>query len=271
MPNTKELHDERFEGPSPIPGFIFSVWVVVQLESKKILRDPAELVSRSVQPVLWLLLFGQAFSRATAMDTGGVPYLAYLTPGILAQAISYVSIFNGLSIIWEKDMGLMQKILATPITRTALVLGKMLSASTRSFFQLLVVVTLACLMGLRFDWSLTRAAGVLALVILGSAFFTALSMFLASIVRTRERMLGLGQLTTMPLFFASSALYPVTAMPNWLRVCSAVNPMSYLVDGLRGLMVEPAYQSFGQDACVLLVLGVLALVVTTWRYPKLLL
>lgn len=259
------------EGSGGVPGFSKSVWVIFELESLKILKDPMEIASRSVQPALWLLLFGQAFNRAATVDTGGIPYLAYLTPGILAQAITFVSIFNGLSIIWEKDMGLMQKILSTPITRSALVLGKMLSASTRSFFQLAVVTTLALLMGLKFEWSTPRLAGVLTLTVLGSAFFTGLSMILASIVRTRERMMGIGQLATMPLFFASSALYPVKAMPGWLQAFSRFNPMSYLVDGLRGLMLNPGYRGFGLDAGVLLGLGLLALALATWLYPKLLL
>jgi ABC-2 type transport system permease protein len=254
-----------------LPGFIHSTWVIFQLESLKILKDPMEIASRSVQPALWLLLFGEAFNHAASLDTGGVPYLAYLTPGILAQAITFVSIFNGLSIIWEKDMGLMQKILSTPITRTSLVLGKMLSASTRSFFQLIVVTALALVLGLHFDWSIARAAGILLLMVLGSAFFTGLSMILASIVRTRERMMGIGQLATMPLFFASSALYPVKDMPGWLQTFSSVNPMSFLVNGLRGLMLNPAYTGFCLDAGVLLGLGLLALAIATWRYPKLLL
>jgi ABC-2 type transport system permease protein len=265
---TANASDERARA---VPGFAYSVWVIFQLESLKILKDPAEIVSRSVQPALWLLLFGQAFNRAAAVDTGGVPYLAFLTPGILSQAITFVSIFNGLSIIWEKDMGLMQKILSTPITRTALVLGKMLSASTRSFFQLLVVTALALLMGLHFEWSVARVAGVLALTVLGSSFFTGLSMIIASIVRTRERMMGIGQLATMPLFFASSALYPVKDMPGWLQAIAVVNPMSFLVNGLRGLMLAPDYSGFAWDAGWLLLMGLAALGVATWRYPKLLL
>jgi ABC-2 type transport system permease protein len=165
----------------------------------------------------------------------------------------------------------MQKVLSTPITRTALVLGKMLSASTRSFFQLVVVTALALCMGLHFEWTILRVLGLLALMVLGSAFFTGLSMILASIVRTRERMMGIGQLATMPLFFASSALYPVKDMPAWLRTFSNINPMSFLVDGLRGLMLDPAYLGFGFDAGILLALGLLALAIATWRYPKLLL
>jgi ABC-2 type transport system permease protein len=248
-----------------------SVWIIFHLESVKILKDPLEVLSRSVQPALWLLLFGQAFNRAAVIDTGGVPYLAYLTPGILAQAITFVSIFNGLSIIWEKDMGLMQKILSTPVTRTALVLGKMLSASTRSLMQLVVVMALALLLGLRFEFGVGRTLGVLFLIVVGSALFTGMSMILASVVRTRERMMGIGQLATMPLFFASSALYPLKAMPGWLQVFAQVNPMSYLVSGLRGLLIDPNYSGFALDGGVLLLLTLLALAVATWRYPKLLL
>jgi ABC-2 type transport system permease protein len=107
--------------------------------------------------------------------------------------------------------------------------------------------------------------------VVGSAFFTGLSMIIASIVRTRERMMGIGQLATMPLFFASSALYPVKAMPAWLQAFARVNPMSFLVDGLRGLLLDPAYAGFALDGGALLLMGLAALAIATWRYPKLLL
>ena len=256
-------------GPK-IPSYLYSVWVIIQLESLKIFKDPTEILSRSAQPALWLLIFGEAFDHARAVPTGNISYLAFLAPGILAQSITFVSIFNGLAIIWEKDMGLMQKILATPIRRGALVLGKMLSASLRSFSQLLVILLMAWALGIHFEWSLMRVLGILLMTVLGSTFFSGLSMVIASVVRTRDRMMGIGQLVTMPLFFASSALYPLAIMPGWLKITSSLNPMSYLVDALRGLLTDPAYASFAADAGLLLLacLGIWA--VATRQYPRLL-
>ena len=215
--------------------------VIIELETLKIMKDPTEILSRSLQPVIWLLLFGEAFSRMKAVPVAGGDYMAFLTPGILAQSITFVSIFNGLSIIWERDMGLLQKILTTPIERSALVLGKMLASTVRSLCQLVVVLIVAFFLGIHLQWSLDRVAGLLGFVILGRPFFPGLSMVIASIVKTRDRMMGIGQLVTMPLFFASSALYPISIMPGWLQVFAKANPMSYLVDGLRGLLLDPSY------------------------------
>jgi ABC-2 type transport system permease protein len=250
--------------------YCYHVWVIIELETMKMLKDPLEIASRSVQPALWLLIFGQAFNQSRAIPTGGVSYLAFLAPGILAQTITFVSIFNGLSIIWEKDMGLMQKVLTTPISRSALVLGKMLSSSSRSFSQLIVILLMSAVLGIHFEWSGPRVLGLVAMTLLGSTFFGGLSMVIASIVRTRERMMGIGQLVTMPLFFASSALYPVAMMPDWLKVVAQINPMSYLVGGLRGLLIDPTYANFGMDAGILFVATIIILALGTKLYPRLL-
>jgi ABC-2 type transport system permease protein len=240
------------------------------LETLKMMKDPTEILSRSLQPVLWLLLFGEAFSRMKTVPVAGGDYMAFLTPGILAQSITFVSIFNGLSIIWERDMGLLQKILTTPIERSALVLGKMLASTLRSLCQLVVVLAVALCLGIHLQWGLERAAGLLVFVVLGSAFFSGLSMVIAAIVKTRDRMMGIGQLVTMPLFFASSALYPVSIRPGWLQLFAKANPMSYLVDGLRGLLLDPSYANGSWDALILLGASLLVWALATRQYPRLL-
>jgi len=258
------------EGGSRTLRYLRQTWVIIQMESLKLLKDPTEMLSRSVQPALWLVLFGGAMRQTHAIPTGGVDYLAFLLPGVLAQSITFVSIFNGLAVIWERDMGLLQKILTTPIRRSALVLGKMLASSLRSLTQLVVILVLALFLGIPLEWGLGRAAGVLLMVVLGSAFFTGLSMVIASLVKTRDRMMGIGQLVTLPLFFASSALYPLSIMPPWLRAVAVVNPLSRLVDGLRGLMVGPSASGFPLDALILGLASALALWVASVMYPRLL-
>src|SRR5581483_2368279 len=138
----------------------------------------------------------------------------------------------------------------------------------RSLCQLAVVLGVALCLGIHLQWSLDRVLGLLVFVLLGSAFFSGFSMVIAAIVKTRERMMGIGQLVTMPLFFASSALYPVAIMPDWLKAVSAMNPMSYLVDALRGLMTDPAYASFGTDALVLFAASLVVMALATRQYPR---
>jgi ABC-2 type transport system permease protein len=183
-------------------------------------------------------VFGETFTRVHAIPTPGrLPYLDYLAPGVMAQSALFIAIFYGIQLIWERDFGILTKLLATPTPRAALVTGKAFAAGVRAIGQVLVVLVLAAVLGVRFDWPPPRLLGAVAAVLLGSSFFACLSMTIAGLVRTRERLMGIGQAITMPLFFASNALYPTAVMPAWVRAITRVNPLSYEVNALRQLLL----------------------------------
>ncbi|MBD0675213.1 ABC transporter permease [Streptomyces sp. CBMA156] len=207
------------------------------VELQKLRHDRTELYTRAIQPALWLLIFGETFTRLKAIPTGGIPYLDYLAPGIIAQSAMFIAIFYGIMIIWERDSGVLTKLLVTPTPRAALVTGKAFAAGVKAVLQAVVVVVIAALLGVAMTWNPLRLLGVVVAVLLGSAFFSCLSMAIAGIVLTRDRLMGIGQAITMPLFFGSNALYPVDLMPGWLQVVSRANPLSYQVDALRGLLI----------------------------------
>jgi ABC-2 type transport system permease protein len=225
-------------------GFIGKTAVIAELEARKLWHDPSELVARAVQPALWLLVFGQVMSRIRAMPTGSMPYQAFMTPGILAQSVLFISIFYGISILWERDMGITHKFLVAPIPRTALVLGKALSAGVRGFAQSIVIYLLALAIGVKMNWNPWALLGVFTIVLLGASLFSTFSLVIACLVKTRERFMGIGQVMTMPLFFASNAIYPISIMPHWLQVVSKINPLSYEVDALRALMLVGGVAAF---------------------------
>jgi len=247
---------------------LVDVLAIAEMEVRKLRHDPTELFTRAVQPVLWLLIFGQAFSRVRAFDTGGVAYQAFMTPGILSQSVMFIAIFFGISIIWEKDMGILQKFLAMPVPRVALVLGKALAAGVRALSQASIVFLLAALIGVPLRWHLLDLLAVAGVAVLGAITFATLSMIIAALVKTRERFMGIGQLLTMPLFFASNALYPVSIMPGWLRVVAAVNPLSYMVDFLRGALVTGQMSNWPIDVGVLALACVVFTAIATWIYPQ---
>lgn len=220
------------------------------VEVQKLVHDPIEIATRAVQPALWMLIFGQTFSQLHAIPTGNVPYLAFLAPGIVAQSALFISIFYGIQIIWDRDAGILSKLLVTPTPRAALIAGKSFAAGVRSIAQVIVIIVLSLLMGVQLNLNPLAVLGSIVIVVLGAAFFSCLSMTIAGIVRVRDRLMGIGQAITMPLFFGSNALYPIDVMPSWLQVLSRVNPLSYEVDALRGLML-------GIDANLLLDFGVL--------------
>lgn len=258
-------------GPlTKIGGFFVKTLTITELEVRKLRHDFSELITRAVQPVLWLVLFGGVFARAQLIPTGGLPYLDFLTPGILGQSALFVSIFYGVSVIWERDLGITNKFLVSPTPRAALVLGKALSAGVRSLSQAVIIYAVALLLGVKLNWNPLALAGVLAVVVLGAALFATFSLIIACLVKTRERFMGIGQLLTMPLFFASNAIYPVGLMPEWLRVVSHVNPLSYEVDALRALMLQNGVSTFGltTDFAVLLLTTAVLVAVGAYLYPR---
>jgi len=241
--------------------FVYKVLVIAELDARKLRHDPTELFMRAVQPTLWLLVFGQVFTRVRAIPTGDIRYLDFMAPGILAQSVLFISIFYGISVIWERDLGILHKFLVSPAPRTALVLGKALSAGVRGLVQGLFIYLLALILGVRVNWHPLALAGVLLTVMLGAAIFSTFSLIIACLVKTRERFMGIGQVLTMPLFFASNAIYPIAIMPGWLQVISRVNPLSYQVDALRALMLAGGVSGFGLGMDFLVLFAVVAALV----------
>ena len=257
--------------PGPLSRFALDTATIAWAELLKVRHDPVEMASRAVQPLLWLLVFGQVLAATRAIPTGTLTYMDYLAPGVLAQSAQFSAIFYGLAVIWERDLGLVQKLLVSPAARTSLVLGKAVAGGVRALVQAGVVYVAALAIGVhvRLDgWSLIQ---VVIVVVLGSALFACFSLVIACLVRSRERFMGIGQLLTMPLFFASSAIYPVDLMPPWLRVIATLNPLTYMVDGLRALMVTGASspRGVGVDIAVLSVVLVVLVAVGARLYPRL--
>ena len=255
---------------------LLAIWdqtaAIAEAELRKLRHDPIELFTRVVQPLLWLLIFGKVMDRIRAIPTGGLPYLDFLAPGILAQSALFISIFYGISAIWERDSGVLTRYLVSPAPRWTLVLGKALGGGVRSLSQAVVIFGLSAVLGVEIRWEPGAMLALLAFTLLGSALFSTLSLIVACVVKTRERLMGIGQLLTMPLFFASNAIYPIHLMPAWLRLVSRINPLSYLVDALRTLMLvhSPSAIGLGIDLSVLAITLTVLTALAAKLYPRIL-
>ncbi len=149
-------------------------------------------------------------------------------------------------------------------------LGKALSAGARALVQTVIIYALGLALGVQLNRNPLALLGVLAAVLLGAALFATFSLTIACLVKTRERFMGIGQVLTMPLFFASNAIYPIAIMPGWLQVISHLNPLSYEVDALRALMLAGGTSSFGLglDFSVLLVATTIMVLIGARMYPR---
>jgi ABC-2 type transport system permease protein len=234
--------DASPERPAALAGsalgrLLGGVAATVQAELRKLRHDHLDVFTRSAQPLLWLFVFGTALHHTHAISVGHLDYRAYIAPGVMAQAALFIAIFFGLAVIWERDVGQLQRLLATPLPRTAIVLGKAAGAGVRALVQAALLLAVLAAAGIGLRWSVLGVVGALTMLVLATGAFACLSMLIAAGVRSRERFMGIGQLVMMPLFFASSALYPLSIMPGWLHVVARVNPLTYEVQGLRQMLL----------------------------------
>jgi ABC-2 type transport system permease protein len=250
--------------------YLKKVAALSEMEVQKLLHDQWDIVTRSVQPVLWLLLFGGVFGRLRILPAGMGSYLDFVAPGILAQSVLTISIFQGIMVIWERDQGTLQKFLVSPMPRSVLVLGKGIGSGVKGAIQALTITMLALAMGVHINLNPLAWVGVIFTIFLGASFFSTVSLVIAALVRHRERVQGLGQLIMMPLFFASNALYPVTIMPPYVSTLASLNPLSYMVDALRELMVVGSQSHYGllTNFGVLVLANLAIIALASKLYPR---
>lgn len=219
------------------------------------------LLSSLVQPALWLAFFGIAMSSsfdavaAQAPAVTGIPQVGYLTfmcAGVISMTTLFTSLFGGMSLIFDKNWGLLREVMAAPMPRSNIVLGMGLSGITKSGIQAGIILAFGLLLGVRFFAGYSplqvviAVLGIFAFVSVFSLGFVFLSSAIAISMESPEGMQGIMTLLTMPIFFASNALYPVEAFPEALRVLSLANPLTHVVTGIRYFAIGPEFSAIGR-------------------------
>ena len=223
-------------------------------------RFRALLFSSLVQPALWLVLYGAAmssnfsrFSSAMPLPAGtlSVTYLTFLGAGVIALTTLFTSLFGGISILFDKNWGLLREVFASPIPRTHIIVGIGLSGVTKSILQVLVIMGFGLLVGVKFFQGYTAMhiiysiAGILLFVGIFSLGFLFLSSAISMTMETPEGLQGVITLLTLPLFFASNALYPIDAFPPIMKFLSMLNPLTYLINGVRYFAIGSHFYAMG--------------------------
>src|SRR5674536_40649 len=244
------------------------VFAMIELELRRLRNDRTEVYTRAVQPVLWLAVFGTVFSEIHAIPTNGVPYIDYITPGVMLQSVLFVAVLYGLTLVWERDTGILKKLLVAPASRYAIVIGRSMSSGVRAIIQVLIVIPVALLLGVRFIPNPAYFVVALAILFVISGGFAALSIIVASLLKTRERFMGIGQALILPLFFASNALYPIALMPHALQVVAVFNPLTYAVDAVRGLMITGNLALLPLDVAVIALFDILMFAAASLSFRK---
>jgi len=218
------------------------------------------LASTLLQPALWMAFFGVAmssnFNRLSAVisvppGVVSIEYLTFMGAGVIAMTTLFTSLYGGINLLFDKTYGVMREILGSPMPRSHLVLGIGLSGVTKSFIQTSVIMVFGLLIGVKFFEGAAPAGilvsilGVFAFVGVFALGFIFLSSTIAMRMESHEGLQAITTLLSMPLFFTSNALYPVEAFPPILRAFSAVNPLTYLINGIRYFAIGNDFYAFG--------------------------
>ncbi|HXW95066.1 MAG TPA: ABC transporter permease [Nitrososphaerales archaeon] len=229
------------------------LWALTNRDLVKWYKNPIQLIISLVQPVVWLGLFGKAFNitgffsgqvspaQLNAIDLGTfgtTSYFSYLSAGMLAFIILFTAAFAGMSVVWDRRFGFMNKALSTPVSRGSIVIGKIAQSTIRSLIQAAIVLGIAVVLGMdTANFSLFSIGGSFIILFLMSFGLSALFVMLALRSSDWQTQMAIINLLNLPLLFASNAMLPVKIMPSWLQSVVRYNPVSYAIDGVRQMLL----------------------------------
>jgi ABC-2 type transport system permease protein len=240
-----EFHARRLHG----------TWALTVRELKKWLKDPIILFMTILQPVLWMGLLGKAMNIGAMFSGQNLPpavaeqimrgtfgtgdYFSFMAVGMISFTVMFTTMFSGMSIVWDRRLGFLNKVLSTPVSRGAIIFSKVLNSSIRAMFQATLILIIATLFGLQFSstFSPLSIIGIYAAVFLLSVGLSSLFLALALRSTRQETQMAVVNLINLPLMFASNVFFPIAMMPGWLQAFANVNPVSYLTDALRQLTI----------------------------------
>ena len=232
-----------------------AIWILCLRQLKRYARSRSRIIGSLGQPTLFLLALGFGLGP-TFRRAGGGDYLQFLSPGVIAMAILFTSIFSGIELIWDRQFGFLKETLVAPVARTQVVLGRALGGALVAMMQGVIVLAISMMAGFRFhNWALLPLA--LLVMFLISLLFTSVGTAIGSVMQDMQGFQLVMNFLVMPLFFLSSALFPVAGLGAVLGLIVHIDPLSYGVDGLRGALTQQA--AFGQSTD-LLVLGALTVI-----------
>jgi len=291
---------------------LHGLWALTNRELKKWYKAPTVFILTLIQPIIWLGLLGNALNISSLVSSssfaippqvitnlqlsptqitglqalfsnmgdtimqstfGTTSYISFMAVGMIAFTALFTTMFSGMSVVWDRRLGFLNKALSTPVSRAVIILSKVLSATLRSMFQASIILIIAVPLGFQFGAAFTplNLLGVFAFLFLICMGLS--SMFIAINIRSTriETPMAVMNLLNLPLTFASSAFFPIERMPEWLQAVATINPLSYTMNGMRQLLINPTinysdlalqYAYVGIFAAVLTTIGI----VLSWRF-----
>ena len=244
-------------------NIIYVLWL---REVKKYLRSRAQIIASLGTPLMYLAVLGfglgPVFRRA-----GEGSYLQFMAPGVIGMTVLFTAMFSGIAMLWDRQFGFLKETLVAPVPRVQIMIGRTLGGATVAMLQGAIIFAVTLVAGFR-PTSLLAVPVAFLIVALIAVVFSALATAIGSSLKEMQGFQMVMNFLVMPLWFLSGALYPLQGLPAALAVLTRVDPLTYGIDGVRGLMIGTTHFGVGVDVAVLLAVGVLFVTAGAWRFSK---
>lgn len=217
---------------------ISDTYTIFWREMKRYRKSRSGVLIRLIQPAIWIIVIGNTFAGTQPLIKSvgyDLSYIEFMAPGVIILTAIFTSIFGGVNTLWDRRYGFMNKALTSPISRSSIALGKMLAISLVSALQASLILGIALAIGVNFVNPLMFVP-IMLIVILFSLGFSGISVVVAATAKSQETFWGIVNFLGMPLFMLSPALFPLELVPDWLAVVAKLNPVTYSVLLIRGMM-----------------------------------
>jgi ABC-2 type transport system permease protein len=214
-----------------------AMWALTWRDLVRFLRDRSQVLGALARPMLWLVFMGQGMGAALR-EAGGIGYQHFVFAGAIAMAVLFGGIFQGVTIIWDREFGFLKEVLVAPISRVAIVLGKTLSGTVVTVVQGVLTLAFAPLIDVHLG--LASGAALLGVIALLSLGITAMGVVIATRMQTFEGFGVISNFVVLPLYFLSGGIFPIERLPRWMAALVHVNPVTYGVDLMRHALAQPA-------------------------------
>ncbi len=223
---------------------ISAIW---QREILTFFREKPRIVSAAINPIFWLVTFGAGLGSTVSI--AGINYQQFIFAGIIVQTVLFSSIFYGSYLVWDRRIDLLKAVLVTPLSRRSIFFGKVLSGVTFALIQTVIILAFGFFIGI--NYTLASLVLVILTVMLAAAALTAVGLTIGSLMTSPEGFQLITTFVIFPLFFLSGALFPLENLPAYLSTLTAINPVTYIVDVLRGLLIGIQYYGVIENVLII--------------------
>jgi len=247
---------------------VYTVWL---RDVKRYFRDKPRVIGSFAQPILFLFVLGTGLASSFSVfgGGGGENFLNFMFPGIVGMTVLFTSFFSAMSIVWDREFGFLREILVAPISRTSIVVGKLLGGSTIAMFQGSIILLFAPLLNIPVTFVIFFK--VLGIMFLISMTISTMGILLASVIKSMQAFQVITNFLLMPMFFLSGAIFPLNQTVKWMSIVAKINPLSYGIDAMRYVLLsDPGLQLYPLwlDILVLIVLVVLLSIMGAFLFNR---